>query len=427
MTNKVFISYSDKEGKHTDLREQFVDDLAESGIDVWIDGADIGIGDAWLKRITEGLGRCYAGIVLLSKDAIESDFVKYEVSCLLQRRRLHSGFKVFSLTLDDVDVDKLTGGFYENIRFLDDQFGPFATRKAEVVEKLKELVPPDLTPTQELEDHLDHFFSQVSLTSLRNIAQEQHWDLWQDLGDRAQVLHFIRRLVALPLEQQLSVLALIKNGLPPGITVLELFSWMAPTWVDEQAALQLFRVREADPGKRAALINGTYPEFTCKMFFRRAKPISEPYFLEFGSLVPKGRKPIEGLAKQIRERLLRVCDVTVDPDSSGKKVEEAVNQKLEILKNINKPICALRIGALDLSIILGLEKRFPRVTFVAVTPEEVVSEPGTPLEDQITVVTPKLKTADSETHHNEQYAHQWYELRYGALNEPRPETVTEGI
>jgi hypothetical protein len=162
------------------------------------------------------------------------------------------------------------------------------------------------------------------------------------------------------------------------------------------------------------------------MFLRRAKPISETYFLEFGSLVPKGRKPIESLAKQIRERLRRVCDVTIDPDSSGKQVEEAVNKKLELLKNINKPICALRIGALDLSIILGLKKRFPRVTFVAVTPEEVVPEPGIPLEDQIAVVTPKLKTGDTETHHNEQYAYQWYELRFGALNEPRPKTVTEG-
>jgi hypothetical protein len=426
MASKVFISYSDKNDTYADLRTQFVEDLAAADIDVWIDGADIGIGDAWLERITEGLGQCYAGIVLLSKDAIESDFVKYEVSCLLQRRRKHSGFKVFSLTLGNVNVDALKGGFYDSIRFLDDQIGPFDTRKAEVIDELTKLVPPDLTPMRELEDDLDKYFSQVSLPRLRKIAEDYHWDFGQGVGDRAQVLHFIRHLLVLPLKEQLKVLSSIKDGLPPGITVLELFSRMAPTWVDEQAALHLSRVREEKPGKRSALINGTHPEFTCMMFLRRAMPISETYFQEFGSLVPKGRKPIESLAKQIRDRLRIVCEVDVDPGSSVKKVEEAINEKLEIVEDIHKPVCALRIGAMDLYIIIGLQERFPRVTFVAVTPEEVVPEQGTPLEDQIAFVAPKLKTEKSETHHNEQYAHKWYELRFVALNESRPKTVTEG-
>ncbi len=66
---------------------------------------------------------------------------------------MHSGlgYGLFALNLGDVDINTIQAGFYGSIRFPDYQIKDFKNDRAEVVNKVKGLRPPELTPTRVLE------------------------------------------------------------------------------------------------------------------------------------------------------------------------------------------------------------------------------------------------------------------------------------
>src|SRR5215471_15251306 len=57
--------------------------LAAAGIDPWLDGWEISPGDNFVARIDEGLRTCTAGLIFLSKDTLDSNWVQREISALI--------------------------------------------------------------------------------------------------------------------------------------------------------------------------------------------------------------------------------------------------------------------------------------------------------------------------------------------------------
>jgi hypothetical protein len=72
---KVFVSHSSKDN---DFTIQFVQDLRVAGAEVWVDMNNLQHGGV-LARMNDGLSWCEWLVLVLTPDAIASDFVQMEV------------------------------------------------------------------------------------------------------------------------------------------------------------------------------------------------------------------------------------------------------------------------------------------------------------------------------------------------------------
>ena len=73
---KIFVSHSHKDDAFT---ERLVADLRQAGADAWMDKTDLGAGD-FQDRISKALYDCEWFVLVLTKDALESNWVRQEVN-----------------------------------------------------------------------------------------------------------------------------------------------------------------------------------------------------------------------------------------------------------------------------------------------------------------------------------------------------------
>ena len=77
---RVFLSHSIKDRAFC---ERLAEDLKAADIDVWYDGWNLDVGDSLTRKIASGIKEHeYFGIVL-SPDALESQWVRFELSTAL--------------------------------------------------------------------------------------------------------------------------------------------------------------------------------------------------------------------------------------------------------------------------------------------------------------------------------------------------------
>src|SRR4051794_31140378 len=89
---RVFISHSARDGDANAIRQAIrarlesvkVDDQARYSI--LMDDVTLDPGDAWRSRINLWLGSCDAAIVVISREALKSDYVAFELNVLGYRR-----------------------------------------------------------------------------------------------------------------------------------------------------------------------------------------------------------------------------------------------------------------------------------------------------------------------------------------------------
>lgn len=73
---RAFISYS---RRNTNFAERLARDLSDAGVEVWIDFRQIHAGELWKEEIRNGIERSEVIILVLSPDAISSEWVRYEI------------------------------------------------------------------------------------------------------------------------------------------------------------------------------------------------------------------------------------------------------------------------------------------------------------------------------------------------------------
>jgi hypothetical protein len=434
MTTKVFVSHSAKSEAHKQILNDFVSELTDRGMEPWVDYEGIDVGDPWNERITQGLHQCHAAVVLFSQRALESEFVKYEVSCLAYRKRTQPGFALYPVTIDDTAVEKVTEGFFGAIRFGDYQIGKLDDKRATIIKKLRDLNPDLITPTSAIEGQLFRWFSQIAPEVIREAAQGLGWEIWThvDIKD-AEALHFVRRLLSESLQNQIKALNKIKRALPKGID--EIFDLIAPCWVDEDAALSLDAVRYKPPGSRCAIINGSESGFTCEQFLQRAHPIEDSGILKLnrpgdedsafspqgvtegssvvGARIPAGRRGTKDLVVQIRRALCQ--RLNVQPGSATEITDTLIDKELLFFEQAGRPaVDVLRLNDPQLPLLAILADHFKRVTFVALTGQKAPNLPQA-LEGRAQIIEPLLEYDVSKVRHNEQYAYSWWTRRDNLL------------
>ena len=107
---KVFLSHS-----HSDktFAKKLAADIRASGHDVWIDEAEIQIGDSLIDRIRDGLDEVDFVAAIISKASVESRWVQRELDIASNRELSEGRVVVLPLLLESVDLPGfLKGKFY---------------------------------------------------------------------------------------------------------------------------------------------------------------------------------------------------------------------------------------------------------------------------------------------------------------------------
>lgn len=103
----VFISYSHK-------NKEFVDKLAKQlvfhNIHVWVDRWELNIGDSIIDKVQEAVQGATALLVILSKDSVESDWCKRELSAGLLRELEEKRVVVMPVLYEDCNIPLFARG-----------------------------------------------------------------------------------------------------------------------------------------------------------------------------------------------------------------------------------------------------------------------------------------------------------------------------
>src|SRR5215467_7125215 len=79
--------------------QAIAEQLEAAGIDSWWDGWEINPGDNCVARLDEGLHTCAAGLIFLSRDTLDSNWVQHEISTLIHKA-VEDGILLFPVRLD---------------------------------------------------------------------------------------------------------------------------------------------------------------------------------------------------------------------------------------------------------------------------------------------------------------------------------------
>jgi hypothetical protein len=99
MMSHIFVSYAHED---KDCCDKVIKNLLQAGFPVWQDTFSLRTGDNWVSMIRKGTSQASAFIVLWSKHAAVSKYVKKEIEMMLNRYVMDKT-PIFQLLLDDLD------------------------------------------------------------------------------------------------------------------------------------------------------------------------------------------------------------------------------------------------------------------------------------------------------------------------------------
>jgi len=96
---KVFISYD-----HTDraLARKVAETLKQDGLEVWYQEDEIYPGDNWAAKTAEGLEAANAMVVVMTRNALQSDTVRWSINYALGNRNFAG--RLITVFADDPDT-----------------------------------------------------------------------------------------------------------------------------------------------------------------------------------------------------------------------------------------------------------------------------------------------------------------------------------
>lgn len=101
---RLFISHSREDRTFVD--HQLVEPLNRSGVETWYCSDDIPMAEEWVRAVHEGLDKCNWFVVVVSKNAAGSEWVRREVDLAVSMERYHR--RIIPVLLDDTDPNALS-------------------------------------------------------------------------------------------------------------------------------------------------------------------------------------------------------------------------------------------------------------------------------------------------------------------------------
>lgn len=114
----LFLSHSSKDKFFV---RKLAEKLKEQGVNVWIDEAEIKIGDSLLEKITEGVKNSDYLVIVLSHNSVESNWVQKELQMAMSRELLGSKI-ILPILIEKCEIplflkDKLYADFTDSKNF----------------------------------------------------------------------------------------------------------------------------------------------------------------------------------------------------------------------------------------------------------------------------------------------------------------------
>ena len=143
--SKIFIS-------HSSIDKEFVREIAwelkRLGMDVWYDEWAISIGDSIIDKIFEGLEESDTLIVVLSKNSVNSNWVKEELATTNMRRISQRKVRILPILIEDCEIPI-------SLRHI--KYADFRKRNEQELIELIEVISPCDNLWKSLAQHYDHF------------------------------------------------------------------------------------------------------------------------------------------------------------------------------------------------------------------------------------------------------------------------------
>jgi hypothetical protein len=285
---RIFLSHS----SHTAENDAIVDGLDEGlrgqGFHVFLDhSGEIQAGDEWDLRINQWMAECHGAVILFSKDALKSSWVKKEAAILTWRKRLDrerfflTGVLLDGVTPEEIDADPL----YKALRVTDFQFVRDCWREDDPVgtvacalERLNTVLPA----TTDAETPFDRVRQRVGKVLQKAADADELEDAWNALpaerrpawcrtpGERFD--DAISRYLFRNNREPLSALRAVLNCLPDigKAEAMKLLGYVQPLWVDSESAGVLSNAQAKGQPCGLSLNSGYFKDFTAKHYARRA-------------------------------------------------------------------------------------------------------------------------------------------------------------
>jgi hypothetical protein len=248
---RVFVSHSARDAEARRLLQLLEDKPFSEKFAVRVD-REIKKGEDWRAEINTWIGYCDAAIVLLSKDALQSDWVKYECSILAYRRTLQKNFcliPVFLQGVRDTDVDQY--------------FGPQAitTFQAFKVENLNDpdqivkaisakldILQESISPVDQQVNEVERLLEDIDIRDIRRAADILNICLgpWEPV-DKAREALALKLTSAGILNAHRALVRIRVAWKNDKNKLTAIHDLVASSWIDLQSALQILEAAGVSP------------------------------------------------------------------------------------------------------------------------------------------------------------------------------------
>jgi len=278
---RVFISGSSKEPKVQEIQTALYAELETSGVLVpLMDRQDLEPGDMWRARINLWVGGCDAAVMLLSPQALQSDWVFYEMALLTYRNETDPGFLVLPVYVD-ITPEEVAASRFHSTAMTSIQNVPGAGRTVAVIvdDVVKELAKAAYRSDSPVERQAKRLASRLDLFEKKALEEASgfiQYDLkpWLPADDVRLLLAV--QLQSVGMEAAIPALMSLQYNLPAALAEPERERWLhevtelvASSWVDYRSSDRIAEIAKAKTVRFAVGLN-TSSDLTARMYVLRA-------------------------------------------------------------------------------------------------------------------------------------------------------------
>jgi hypothetical protein len=355
---RVFISHSTtKDPEAAAVRDALSAALREK-FAVRVDKEHLKLGEGWRHTLNTWIGGCDAAVVLLSKDALESQFVAYEASILTFRHNMH-GLPVVPVYFGVGDAEVRASQKLKPTNIAEIQSSVSGTDTAlmaeQVVAHLAKVTGRDETPIDPQVRHLEELLKPVGesliihdyLPMLGYIS-----DPWERDDNPHRLLAV--EMMSAGINGSRDVLRHMRETLTREKKFDRVFELVATSWVDVQAANRIHEVATSRQAQRALALDGENDLIT-EFYVRRASGVPDGWKL-VRDFRFDGENPLEELKGKVEKKLRKAFEIDESDD-----LEDELNFSDRMGEPVVVALATRGLGAAELA---GLRDAFKTVTFV---------------------------------------------------------------
>ncbi|MDT7808427.1 MAG: hypothetical protein QOJ70_2240 [Acidobacteriota bacterium] len=366
---KIFISHSTK----TEEAEVFlnaVKDALSADFDVRLDRTGLQGGDDWREKLYRWMDEAHGAVLLLTSEALKSNFVQLEASVLVWRRFRQPSFVLVPVLVGEVDVADISKGIFGEMELsriqavnLDDP-GSTALELLRCLRELKESDTPR-TPREVLENRVVKLLKKENTEEdLRDAGRHRlGWKNEDFVAGTDYYEKFARDLLGAEIAAACAaVLHLSDQGMSDA---LELLNLVVPAWVAEEDAKPIAQLALSELTRRAVSLNAS-ESWVLHTYISRSCYTSLKHGLEVCELLPPS---IEDSLAAFRQQILDYFKPTNPFASAGSP--EKIKRLIEKRNEQARPVfVAFPPGWIpDAKILDALRGEFRTVTFFILTGE----------------------------------------------------------